>query len=379
MPKPANQSQEQKSQEEESLVRTIHDRSNPYVINNSHTIRNTKLSAMARFLLVYCFSFRDDWEFSPKSIAKGMGIGRDKVYKLIRELVSKNHALRIDLSRKSDNGRFQCRKCKYVFFEKALSPEEMLETCDKYIDIYSDRFKITFLNPETQDPGDQDVLSNNKSKSYVYKSSSNMTPPAPQGEHYPIQLKKPKKTRPLEKPKPLPDKPKTLPDKVKIGKPEKILDSMSEEERQALIYNFGADLVREKEANLAKHLRDCQDSKYWRMSRAEAVKEWCQVDMHKRAKRKNVGGKGAMDETMQRQNREIEEVEAKKEAHRNFVMRKLDDLCKKNRVLLKQRIMFQSPTSCDVQFLFKDGSITQRSAYDPDIQRVMDEWSKDYA
>lgn len=151
-------------EKEESLIRTIHDRSNPYVISDRRTIRNTELSAMARFLLVYCFSYRDDWGFSPKQIAKGMGIGRDKVYKLIKELVSKNHAIRIDLSKTSEKGRFEGRRCKYVFFERSCTKEEMLEIYQKYRDIYSSEFKISFLDPENPDLGYQDEIRYNEAK-----------------------------------------------------------------------------------------------------------------------------------------------------------------------------------------------------------------------
>lgn len=74
--------------------------SNFTVISNE-VILDTRLSISARWLLVYLLSRPADWRVQIKDIQRQGGIGREKAYKLVNELISANWVRR-DIPRDAD-------------------------------------------------------------------------------------------------------------------------------------------------------------------------------------------------------------------------------------------------------------------------------------
>lgn len=106
------------------IIRTYHDRENPYVQINSGSIRDTNLDLAATGLFAYMFSFRDDWLFNIPDLCNRKKIGKRVVYGALNDLIQHGYAIRyqdskmtiIDGKTKRHLGRME-----YLMFETPLS------------------------------------------------------------------------------------------------------------------------------------------------------------------------------------------------------------------------------------------------------------------
>lgn len=100
--------------------------SNFTVIPNE-AILDTRLSASARWLLVYLLSRPNDWQVQVGDIQKKGGVGREKAYRLIKELISVGW-VRKSISRE-DNG--QWGGIEYVITDQPEVEEAAVSPCDE--------------------------------------------------------------------------------------------------------------------------------------------------------------------------------------------------------------------------------------------------------
>jgi hypothetical protein len=163
-----------------------------------------------------------------------------------------------------------------------------------------------------------------------------------------------------------PDKPKK-PDKIEI---DRISEPLSDESRSRLEYKFGKDVVSKKEANLEEHLKKYPHS-FKKKSREEVIYEWCVQESKKNTGKK---GKGMLDENLARQNREQEQIDARKEAHRVRMSNKIKELVSKNPILGSFIGVRQTPSSFDVLLKYGDGRTFEKSAYDPMFESYLKDW-----
>jgi hypothetical protein len=106
------------------IIRTYHDRENPYVQINSVSIRDTNLDLTATGLFAYMFSFRDDWLFNIPDLCNRKKIGKRVVYGALNDLIEHGYAIRyqdskmttVDGKTKRHLGRME-----YLMFETPLS------------------------------------------------------------------------------------------------------------------------------------------------------------------------------------------------------------------------------------------------------------------
>lgn len=106
------------------IIRTYHDRENPYVQINSASIRDTNLDLTATGLFAYMFSFRDDWLFNIPDLCNRKKIGKRVVYGALNDLIQHGYAIRyqdskmttVDGKTKRHLGRME-----YLMFETPLS------------------------------------------------------------------------------------------------------------------------------------------------------------------------------------------------------------------------------------------------------------------
>jgi len=87
-----------------TIIRTAHDKKNPYVVINKHVLGIESLSWEAKGLWSYLLSRPDSWEVSVTHLVKNFPSGRDKVWRLLRELISHNLCVK---SENRSSGRFQ--------------------------------------------------------------------------------------------------------------------------------------------------------------------------------------------------------------------------------------------------------------------------------
>jgi|SRR6185312_4749949 len=68
------------------VIRSKHDKENPYSQINKKLIRDNNLSFKARGLLIYLLSFPDDWKIQVSQIAKDNLCGHESIYSGLNEL-----------------------------------------------------------------------------------------------------------------------------------------------------------------------------------------------------------------------------------------------------------------------------------------------------
>jgi predicted transcriptional regulator len=99
-----------------NIIRASKDQGNFTQIMNM-TIRNEWLSAEARMVLIYLLSRSDYWRLNIKDIRRQFRWGKDKVYRIINELMKAGYIIR--QVRKSAVGRFEAYD--YLIIEEPAS------------------------------------------------------------------------------------------------------------------------------------------------------------------------------------------------------------------------------------------------------------------
>jgi hypothetical protein len=138
------------------IIRTIHNRENPYVMLNKITARDNSLSLKARGLLLMCMSYPDDWTFHVKTLIKECQEGRTAIYHAIDELINAGYVVKYLYSERS-NGKFIDNEVIYQFYEFKLSPEERQIEIEK---LKKSLRHSGFRNSDNGDTENQHLLSN---------------------------------------------------------------------------------------------------------------------------------------------------------------------------------------------------------------------------
>lgn len=176
-----------------SIIRTVHNRENPYVLINREALRDPNLSLRAKGLWGLCLSHRDDYAFHVKTIVKQCIEGRTAIYSAIKELIENNYALRIDFIERNTNGKVKGGGVEYIFFEFKISDEEK----QKYIDEFKNKFQRSgSWNPGIGDSGNQPLSINDQedvAKEVIIKPRSFEVKKEPAGGNNDPPDKSPKK------------------------------------------------------------------------------------------------------------------------------------------------------------------------------------------
>lgn len=118
-----------------SIIRTIHNKENPFVQLNKNALWDDRLSLKAVGLWARCLSRPEDWKFSINELAKKCIEGRKSIITAIDELIEHGYAVRIDYWKKAEDGKFCEKGCEYVFFEFIATQEDkekVLEELKKF-------------------------------------------------------------------------------------------------------------------------------------------------------------------------------------------------------------------------------------------------------
>jgi hypothetical protein len=140
-----------------AIVRTIHNKENPYVMLHKETIWNSGLSLAALGLWTRCMSNKDHWTFSIAGARALFKEGRNTLYKLINELIEAGYAIRGQRATAGD-GTSKAGKRKvfshveYVIFEYKISPEEKAQ--------YESEFQKSFPLPSFPHTEKRTLISN---------------------------------------------------------------------------------------------------------------------------------------------------------------------------------------------------------------------------
>lgn len=83
-----------KRQIQSRIFRSPHDSDNKYTKISNELIRDSKLSFKARGLMCYILSSRDDFGLNPKAIAISQGVGEERIYSGLKELINAGYCKR---------------------------------------------------------------------------------------------------------------------------------------------------------------------------------------------------------------------------------------------------------------------------------------------
>ena len=86
----------EKFKKENSIVRTIKNKDNPYVMINKLGIQDPNLSWAAKGLLAYLLSLPDDWKIYVKELVNHTSGGRDHTYTVIRQLLNSGYMEKVE-------------------------------------------------------------------------------------------------------------------------------------------------------------------------------------------------------------------------------------------------------------------------------------------
>ena len=159
------------SSEKNTIQRSPHDKENPYVIVNSVSIKDKKLSWQATGLLAFLLSQSSKWIIRKETLFTNKTNGRDATKKAFDELIKHKYILPIQLFKRNlKNGT------KYYLYETPFEDaEEELKKCLRYTE---NQFAE---NPRLISNNNNKYKKNNTPKPKSIKSSSPKTdsPPPP--------------------------------------------------------------------------------------------------------------------------------------------------------------------------------------------------------
>lgn len=120
-----------------TVIRTIHNKANPYVILNKVSLWDENLSLAAVGLWSRLMSRPDNWLFRVNELAKSAGVSHDTINRLIRELIKNGYAYRYP--RMGEKGRKA--GWEILVFEVKKTEAEIKEIINEIKEIYPERKK----------------------------------------------------------------------------------------------------------------------------------------------------------------------------------------------------------------------------------------------
>ncbi len=138
------------------IVRTIHNVENPFVQINRQALRDPNLSLEAVGLWARLLSRPDNWSVSVAELTQSCGCGKDRIYRILNELVKNGYAYRFQ--KKKEDGRFKSFDT-YVF--ECKTNEEEIKKMFTQRDF-----------PEAAEPLAENTDTKNKEREDSYSSNS---------------------------------------------------------------------------------------------------------------------------------------------------------------------------------------------------------------
>ncbi len=121
-----------------SIVRTVHNKENPYAQLSKKVINDNNISLESLGLWTWCMSKPNDWTFHVQNIATERKISKKCVYKIIKELIENSYCFRFQ-QRTQTHGKFA--EYEYFFFEYKPDKKDIKEILDLYPNLHSPELK----------------------------------------------------------------------------------------------------------------------------------------------------------------------------------------------------------------------------------------------
>lgn len=163
---------QEEKKNKKNIVRVVHDKDHPYVIMNRNTASDYSLAPDTQGILCRLLCNVDHWEISIPHLMKKNRIGRDKIYRILRELIKKGYAYCYQERR---YGKYSSTV--WIIFETPKTEDEIKKMFPNTENPYVDNLRTS--NPHLI--SNIDIVSN-KEESNIYTpplgGSSSLTPPS---------------------------------------------------------------------------------------------------------------------------------------------------------------------------------------------------------
>ncbi len=108
-----------------TIIRTLHNRENPYVMINKKATEDSNLSLRALGLWVKCIAKPDNWTFRIDKMIAESKEGRDAVKNTIKELIENGYCFKVQTTERDESGKILFGKTEYVILEFKANKEEV--------------------------------------------------------------------------------------------------------------------------------------------------------------------------------------------------------------------------------------------------------------
>lgn len=102
------------------LIRAVHDKENPYVMLNKQAMRDPQLSLEAVGLWARILCHKDDWTIHVTQLMKANKCGKEKMYRILNELITHGYAYCLRDRQKGKYG-----KTTWFIFESQMSKDDI--------------------------------------------------------------------------------------------------------------------------------------------------------------------------------------------------------------------------------------------------------------
>lgn len=106
-----------------TIQRGKHDKENPYVMISKKMLRDDSISPKSKGVLCYLLSLPDNWKAHPQHIADSLGVSKDQIYTVLKELIKTGYATRTES--KGEKGQFGF--VNYEFYEEKLEKPQIIK------------------------------------------------------------------------------------------------------------------------------------------------------------------------------------------------------------------------------------------------------------
>lgn len=107
-----------------TIIRTVHDKENPYVIINKKSLWDDRLSLEAVAVWARLISRPNDWQVSAIELSKSCHCSLKKIYAILKELMEFGYCI---AGQKAEKGKKGFSKYEYFIFESPRTAEEIEE------------------------------------------------------------------------------------------------------------------------------------------------------------------------------------------------------------------------------------------------------------
>lgn len=135
------------------IVRSPHDRENPYVMINKNLINDNSLTDECRFFLIYLLSKPSDWDIRTSILAKECSswLNRKKILKLYKESIKARYIKRVDIfekGRRIDCIYYIAETPIYRDDSNNIARESQNRTCENGTDVLSNDYSLNTIEKE---------------------------------------------------------------------------------------------------------------------------------------------------------------------------------------------------------------------------------------